>query len=216
MYLDSHDYQTIWNLAHNWANSNADSSDETHLTPEVKIFIQRILVAINGGKISVRNRRFQIFQDDSTITFLLDLGHFRKFNQCLRKDIFNKVYLDSLYVKRAEILAWCETDFLSPPHIWQSKISLPNNPDIYDSSDDENEGWYTDLSERRKQRVACLNLAKKLWLISPSLTYEEIYIHPTMKQYGNPNVFSLEAFKKWARPFAPDQAKIGGRPIKNK
>ena len=55
MYLDSHDYQTIWSLANNWADSNADSSDETHLTPEVKIFIQRILVAINGGKISVRN-----------------------------------------------------------------------------------------------------------------------------------------------------------------
>ena len=114
------------------------------------------------------------------------------------------------------MLSWCEEDYLNPPPIWQIKNNLLNNPETYDSSDDENLTWYSELTEARKKRVACLELAKKLWLISPNLTYEEIYNHPTMKQFGNPTVFSLEAFKKWSRSFAPDEAKIGGRPIRNK
>ena len=216
MYLDSVDYQTIWKLAHNWSSADADSSVEDSLTPEVKIFIHRIMAAINQGKITVRNRRYQIFQDDSMLNFIFDFSHFRQFNQCLKKDIFIKAYLDSLYVRRSDVLNWCDTDFLSHPPIWQLKNKNSNNPEVYDSSDDENVGWYNDLSETRKKRVACLELAKKLWLISPHLIYEEIYHHPTMKQFGNPNVFSPSAFKKWSRPFAPDAVKVGGRPIKNR
>ena len=216
MYLDTHDYQTIWKLAHNWSNADLEYSDEVSLTPEVKFFIQRIMIAINQGKITVRNRRYRIFQDDSLFNFVFDFSHFRKFNQCLKKDIFIKAYLDSLYLRRSEVLSWCEIDFLSPPPVWQLKSSESNNPEVYDGSDDENDSWYNELSDNRKKRIACLELARKLWLISPHLTYEEIYKHSTMKQFGNPNVFSFSAFKKWARPFAPDQIKVGGRPIRNK
>ena len=216
MYLDSQDYQTIWKLAHNWSNTDPESTNENSLTPETKIFIHRIMSAINQSKITVRSRRFQIFQDESVFSFIVDFNHFRKFSQCLKKDIFIKAYLESLYVRRSDVLTWCDNDFLSPPPIWQIKNNQLNSVGVYDSSDDENEGWYKEISDTRKKRVACLELAKKLWQISPHLTYEEIYNHEIMKQYGYHNVFSLAAFKKWARPFAPDQAKLGGRPIKNR
>jgi len=217
MYLDSHDYQTIWSLAHNWTNLEPESTDQNNLPSDTKIAIHRIMSAILGSKLTVRNKTFQIFLDDSFLNFIFDFSHYRKFSQCLKRDVFNKSYLDSLYVKRPDVIAWCQSDFLTIPSIWQLRVQDNlQNASEYDASEDENEGWYADLSDRRKQRVACLEMAKKLWLINPSQTYEEIYNHSTMKLFGNPNVFSLDAFRKWSRPFATEYAKTGGRPIKNK
>lgn len=216
MYLDSHDYQTIWKLAHNWNGVDPETTDENNLPLDLKATIQRIMGAVDQRRLTLRNRRFKVFMDESLFIYLIDFFHHRKFNKCLRSDIFIKSYLDSLYVRRAEVLNWCQKDFLTPPPIWQLEKPVINSEDKYDSSDDENEGWYNDLSDRRKQRVVCLDMAKKLWLINSEQSYEEIYNHPTMKQFGNPNVFSLEAFKKWSRPFASEYAKTGGRPIKNK
>lgn len=215
MYLDSQDFQTVWYLAHNWCDADPEITDENNLPGNLKITIQRIMNAIMWNHLRVRTRRWRIFTDESILTFILNFSHYRKFNQCLRGNVFNKAYLNSLYVKRPEVLAWCQKDFLAAPPIW----GLEKNLDVenkYDTSDDENEGWYNDLTERRKQRVACLELAKKLWLIYPDKSYEQIYNDPTMKRFGNPNVFSLDAFKKWARPFAPEQIKEGGRPSKIK
>jgi adenylate kinase family enzyme len=217
MYLDSHDYQTVWKLAHKWCGVNCNEFNEDELPEEVRLYIHRILAAINSKKITVRNKSMQIFHEETWVDFIFDLKHHIKINRCLKKDIFVKEYLDSLYVKRSEVLSWCINDFLEPPFIWRTENSFGVQvSNFYDSSDDDNEGWYNELTERRKQRVACLEMAKKLWTINASQSYEQIYNHPVMKQYGNSNVFSLDAFKKWARPFAPDQIKEGGRPIKNK
>lgn len=214
MYLDSHDYQTIWKLAHNWEGLDSDTTNENEIPQNLKITIHRIVNAVMWRNLSVRNRRWQIFADDSLLTFIFDFSHYRKCGKCLKSNYFSKSYLDSLYVKRPEVIAWCQKDFLPIPSIWQlGKIVVPN--DKYDSSDDDNHSWYNELSERRKQRISCLEMARKLWLINPQQTYEDVFNHPTMKQFGNPSVFSFDAFKKWSRPFAPEHATTGGRPNRN-
>lgn len=216
MYLDSNDYQTVWNLSHKWANSDPDLSTVENLTEDVKLNIHRIASAIYRSQLQARNKKEPILINNSLFATLIDFSHFLKLRACIYKDVFDKKYLNSIYIRRAHVIDWCEKEYLNVPAMWEykNKSSLTNVE--YDSSDDENITWYSELTDARKKRVACLELAKKLWLISPNSAYEEIYNHPTMKQFGNPTVFSLDAFKKWSRPFAPDDIKIGGRPIRNK
>lgn len=217
MYIDSDDYQSIWKLAHNWVSENSEATNPEELSKDLQVAIQRIASAILSNALLARSKRLIILQDDSFLTFIFDFRHIVRLYKCVHSDKFNKAYLDSIYVKRSHVIDWCKKEYLSLPPIWDIEENLSAKANqSYDATDDENEGWYNELSERRKKRVVCLDLAGKLWLINPNQTYEEIYNHPTMKQFGNPNVFSFEAFKKWSRPIASEYAKTGGRPIKNK
>lgn len=210
MYLDSKDYQTVWNLAHNWAGIDPDSTDSQVLPQEIQQSIHRIVSAMVRGDLPARTKWFGIFIDDSFFTFLFDFRHYRRIHKCLHGDVFDKPYLNSIYVRRPGVLAWCEKEYLDPPPIW--RLNEGATPTLVaDELDDENQGWYDDLTDQRKRRVGCLEMAKKLWTLDPDQTYAKIYNHPDMKKYGNPSSFSLEAFKKWSRPFASEYAKSGGR-----
>jgi hypothetical protein len=215
MFLDeNNDYLTVWKLAHNWANVSPDNSDPSALPNEVKQGIHRTLSAIANRAITARNRKKVIFADEDTFEFLFfEIFNYLKLLKVQRKSVYDKSFLDSVYVKRAEVLRWCQNDFLDPPPIWQLSESNSSSSVSNDNDDeDEETSWYDSLTPKRKQKVACLELAKKLWKINPEWSYEEVFRHSIMKQYGNPEVFTLRSFKEWAREFAPETAKIGGRP----
>lgn len=115
MYLDSKDYQTVWQLAHNWVDADPEKSDPNLLPDELKHSIHRLMSAAINQAIPSRTRRFKLFMDDSFFTWLFDFLHFRKFGKCLRNDEFDKPYLSSIYLKRGDVLRWCQSEFLSPP-----------------------------------------------------------------------------------------------------
>lgn len=211
MYLDNSDFHTVWKLAHNWTGLPLDGTDPANVPTPLREAVHRLLHAIVLGEISVRTRSRVIFAENSFINNLIDLPWIFRFRKCLRRNSFDTKLLDNLYVKRAEIISWCEKNYLPIPPIWDLQNSKKPTVDDYDPSDDDNSSWYNDLTDRRKARIACLELAKKLWLANPNQTYEQVYENPTMKQFGNPGVFSFEAFRKWSRPFASEFAKAAGR-----
>ncbi|MFZ1850956.1 MAG: hypothetical protein WAU15_01750 [Nitrosomonas sp.] len=61
------------------------------------------------------------------------------------------------------------------------------------------------------QITGCLELAKNLWKENPGVSYEQIYNDLIMKKYGNPSIFTPDSFQKWAKDYASDAAKKGGR-----
>jgi hypothetical protein len=213
MYLDSKDYQTVWQLAHNWVGANPVESDPSALPAELKEAIHRLMLAALNQAISIRTRKWSFFVDDTFMSFIIDFGHFKKFRKCARYDEFDKAYLDSIYVKRSDVLRWCQNEFLTPPPIWQpAEINSQTPAQDNDAEEDEETGWYENLSGKRKQRVACLEMAKRLWEIKEKQTYGEVFNHPQMLLYCKPSAFSsLRAFKVWAGEFAPEYAKNGGR-----
>lgn len=209
MYIENSDFATVWNLAHNWTGFDPQTTDAEQLPQEVKECIHRILYAAVVGQTYLRIKSRQIFEDESMPTFLFDIRYFRKAKKCLRQDEFDKEFLNSLYVRRASVLAWCLKDFLEPPPIWR----LPQTTSAVNEAEDESETWYDNLTPNRRKRVACLEMAQVLWKLNPQAAYKEIYEHSAMKQYANPKVFSFDAFKKWARRYAPESATRGGRRI---
>ncbi len=211
MYLDSKDYQTVWQLAHNWVGTDPIKSDPHLLSNESKHAIHRLMSAAINRAIPSRTRRLQLFMDDSLLTLIFDFRHFRKFGKCLRNDEFDKAYLSSIYLKRGDVLRWCQSEFFLPPPIWQiENLNALKFDEHIDDSDDDKDKWYDKMSDRRKQRIACLEIAKQLWKENPELSYKEVHSHPAMTRYGYGKSFSFDTFKKWARPYASEPAKQGG------
>lgn len=124
MYLDGEDFQTVWRLAHKWVNADPNKSDLNALSPALMQAIHRLLSAIVIRDIVARIKRISILDDDSIGTVIFDSLHHLKINTCLRKDEFDKDYLDSIYVKRSEVLNWCDKERITPP-LW-----VPKNPSV--------------------------------------------------------------------------------------
>lgn len=122
--------------------SDLDSTDPDNLPPQVLLYVQRVTAAVSRTQLPARNMKRKIFIDDSTISFLLDLSNFRKLRASLFNGVHDKGYLNSLYVKRADVIDWCGKEYLEVPSFWQTKNQGILSSLSYDTSDDENEGWY--------------------------------------------------------------------------
>lgn len=83
------------------------------------------MLAIRNKNISARTRKRSIFIDDSVISLIVDTPHYLKTLNCLLKDAINKTYLDSLYVKREEVIELCIRSHYDLPSCWMPKY-LPD------------------------------------------------------------------------------------------
>jgi hypothetical protein len=208
MYLLGSDYKTVWQLAHNWTGQDSQSDFPPTPSPEVKESIHRIFIAIRNKLISVRTKSRVIMGGDDFLDVLFDIKHDLKFHACLKKDQFDKEYLDSLYVWRPEVLRWCQKDMLPVPIFWQPNLEIEFSGEI--EADEEH--WYKQLTSRKKSIIAALHIAERIWQGDKSLLYEDVLNHDDMKKYNKPQIFpSLDSFKEWARDIAPQEAKTGGR-----
>ena len=116
MFLDGEDFKSVWQLAHNWAGDDPNKTDVKEVSPKLKTAIHRLMHAMANHEISARSRRGRILEDDSFLTFVFDSFHYWEFYQCLRRNKFNKNYLDNLYVKRYEVISWWKNvAFIDPP-----------------------------------------------------------------------------------------------------
>lgn len=177
MYLDSkEDYQTVWQLAHNWVDADSVRSDPTALSNDLKEALHRLMSASINRNISVRTRRMKIFTDETFLSLVLDIRHLRRFWKCRRNNEFDKAYLDLIYLKRGDVLRWCQNEFFSPLSIWKVEQLADSNI----SDDDENAQWRKRLTDRQRRVITCLEIAKHLWLKNSDLAYEEVYNHPIM------------------------------------
>ena len=149
------------------------------------------------------------------ILFGLDKEFNRLWDQLTRKKPFDKAFLDQLYLMRSEVLHWCEKEFREPPACWMPQGMKSSNAEPAQEASDDNDGWYEKITQPRRDKVACLEVAKHLWEQNPELSYEQVRLHPVMVQAGLRYVFTNKNFKRWAHPVAPDEAKRGGRRTKS-
>ena len=99
MFLDGEDFKTVWQLAHNWVGADPNETDINAISLDLKTAIHRLMHAMACREISVRTRKWRVFEDESFLSIVSDLFHYLKFFQFLRKNKFKKSYLNSLYVK---------------------------------------------------------------------------------------------------------------------
>lgn len=211
MYLEGKEFKSIWNVAHLWAGDDPELTDPSALPEGIRDHIQWLIVGHFRGELPLRNK-WWLYIDNSDTSFLtgvLALPTTLKLRKCLSRNTFDKPFLDSLRIARGELIRWCHKEFRVPPQFWMPddiKGETTTNDD-----EDEDASWYESLSDRKKQRVTMLEIAKQLWAQDQNLSYQDVYKHEALNKYGYANKCSLEVFKKWTNPYAPESAKSPGR-----
>ena len=119
MILEGIEFETIWKVAHKWGNQNPNTGDPDSLNPFVKERLMRIARAIMHKKISVRkSNNMPVLDNWLLIDMLIDWQAFWLLRNTYFYHRINKQFLDNLYVSRAELLKWCNNEFLAPPQFW--------------------------------------------------------------------------------------------------
>lgn len=210
------DFKSIWQLAHDWVGENPDQTNPSAISFGLRLAIDRLIRAIGRGEISANWKGYRFFEDHSFLSSILDFWHIGKFYRWLMHNKFSKDYLDNIYVKRNEVITWCEkVALLDPPPCWSNKKTAVNGLAISESvdPDDENNSWYEKITQRRRERVTCIEIAKQLWEKNPDMSYEDMQNHPIMQQFGYSSTFPFKPFKNLVRNVASEDAKLPGSPI---
>ncbi len=204
---DNPDYQTIWQLAHNWENADPNESDENALSPELKKHIHRLLEASDKQEISVQTRQRRILIDDSFFALVADFVHIIKFKILLRGSKANRIYLDSLFVKRNEVIDWCTKDYIDIPPCWAQK-QLPNEQ----VTEKETKNYRP--ANETEDRIRCQAIASALWELDPDIHPVHMARSKIMQRFGNGRTYGEETIKEWIRDVDPIKNRKKGAPPK--
>ncbi len=208
MFLDDNpDYQTVWQLAHNWADADPDKTDTNAISPKLRENIIRLMLAIRNKKISARTRKRSIFIDDSVISLIVDTPHYLKTLSCLLKDAINKSYLDSLYIKREEVIDLCIRSHYDPPSCWMPKY-LPDGQIITKEAKN-----YRPANEI-EDRIRCQAIASALWELDPAIHPIHMVRSKIIQQIGNGRTYDDETVKEWIKNVDPQKKRKKGAPPK--
>lgn len=175
--LEGIEFESIWKVAHKWANKDFNHSDIANLDPFVKVRMQKMARAVMLKKLGLRNAN-NIIEMDSwmLINMLVDRKVFWNLRNCYFKNIINKDFLDSRYVSRSEVLRWCEAEYLSFPDFWIEDNTLSTLPEALKDKK---------ISNRESDKVACRALASALWHIDPRIEPSHMAKSYFLSKYGN-------------------------------
>ncbi|MBK9661560.1 MAG: hypothetical protein IPO71_00020 [Nitrosomonas sp.] len=209
MFLDDNpDYQTVWQLAHNWADADPDKTDTNAISPKLRENIIRLMLAIRNKKISARTRKRSIFIDDSVISLIVDTPHYLKTLNCLLKDAINKAYLDSLYVKREEVIDLCIRSHYDPPSCWMPK-HLPDGQTV------TKEAKNYRPADENEDRIRCQAIASTLWELDPAIHPNHIARSKILQRIGNGAQYDISTITDWIAELDPQKDyRKPGRPPK--
>lgn len=208
------EFLSLWSVAHAWENLSPGAINAIDIPESIQANIDSLLLSFMREEIPLRTSYgYRVLGHTFLHAILgLDTDYERIADQLYRKTSLDKSFLDGLYIKRSDFLRWCENEYREPPACWAPQPTKAGDKQLAEDIDEaEEEGWFDQLTERRRRIVACLEVAKHLWQKDPKLSYEDVYNDPLLAQTGLRMFFTPESFKKWARRVASDDAKRGGR-----
>ena len=212
------EFLSLWSVAHAWENLPPESTDAIDIPVSIQAHVDSLLLAFMREGLPLRRANGYRVVGHTFIQTMLGLDKELELiaDQLYRKTPLDKSFLDDLHVKRSDLLRWCINEFRQPPACWA--ISPENQRDDRPEDDEEefeHGGWYAQLTPRKRKIVATLEVAKQLWKVFPDAEYSDVFHHQLLKDTGLSSVFSYKSFKKWAQPYAPDEAKKPGRRVES-
>jgi len=203
MFLEGVEFESIWNLAHKWANQDPAKTDLNHLSADVKEKIQRIARAAILKKISLRQELNIVFDSYIILNMLIDWRIFWPLRACYYHDRFNQSLLDSLYVTRAEILKWCELEYLTPPAHWMPNLLTPSEPDTNKKPS---------LTRSDKAEIAWRSFAQSMWMIDPRIHPKHMAESEYFRSLDKDHIYGIDTVKGWIADLDPQSGQRNGRP----
>lgn len=207
MFLKGIEFDTIWRVAHKWVDQDPNTNNIESLQDLVKIRIQRLARAVIKGKLSLRKSNGVPALDSGFIfSITLEREIFWPLRNCYVKEKFDQSLLDSVYVSRAEVLKWCEGEYLSPPQFWLENNLTSNFPEKSKNSP---------ASKRDKAEAAWKAFAQALWLIDPRIHPSHIAKSEALRKFENVKDYTPDTVRDWIVGLDPLKgSEILVRPVK--
>lgn len=117
----------------------------------------------------------------------------------------DKKLLDSLYISRAEVLKWCNDEYLALPQFWLEDNQLSKIPEKAKDAP---------ASKRDKAEATCRAYAQLLWMIDPKIHPKHIAESETLKRLENVKGFQADTTRQWIIDLDPQKSdrKTGAPP----
>lgn len=204
MILEGIEFETIWRVAHKWANQDPSASNAESLDPFVKERLQRITRAVIHQKLSLRGSNSMPALDNWLVTnMLFERKVFWGLRACYYHQKIDKSLLDSFYVSRAEVLKWCNEEFLALPKFWLEDNIFSNIPEKSKDSP---------ASKRDKAEAAWRTLAQALWMIDQRIHPSHIADSEALRKLEHLKDHKPDTVKGWIADLDPLKAERDGRP----
>lgn len=204
MILEGIEFDTIWRVAHKWANQDPNANNIESLHPLVNERLQRIVRAAVFRKISLRNsNNMPVLDFWIVINMILERKLFWGLRACYFYQKFDKTLLDSVYVSRAEVLRWCESEYLSPPQFWLEDNLISKIPEKSKDSP---------ASKRDKAEAAWRAYAQALWMIDQRIHPRHIADSIAFRKLENVKDYKPDTVRDWIADLDPLKADRDGRP----
>jgi hypothetical protein len=208
MVLVGIEFDSIWAIAHKWADKDPSNSDPDALNDFVKARIQLMARAVILRRLTIRDSDgMPIMESNIVINAIWDHKPFWHLRASYFHNKFNKEILDSHYLSRSELFRWCEAEYLSFPQYWIDDNAFSKVPEALKDKP---------ASTREKDKAACRALASLLWSIDPRIAPKHMAESKQLKQFGNAHNYTDEkTVKGWIADLDPqkNERKEGRPPI---
>lgn len=189
MILEGIEFDTIWRVAHKWANQDPNTNNTESLHPLVSDRLQRMARAAIFRKLSLRDTtNTPVLDSWLLINMIFERKIFWGLRACYFHHKFDQALLDSVYVSRAELLKWCEVGYLSPPQFWLEDNLISKIPE---------KAKHSPASRRDKAIVAWRSFAQALWLIDPNIHPRHMAESNALKELENVKGYSPDTVRDW-------------------
>lgn len=197
MILEGFEFETIWCVAHKWGNQNPNTSTSETMNQFVKERLLRITRATMHQKLSLRrSNNMPVLDGWLFMNMILDWKVFWAFRNTYFFHKFDKELLDSLYVSRAEVLKWCDEQYLAFPQFWLDDNQFSKIPEKTKD---------TNASKRDKAEFAWRAIAELIWMIDPNIYPVHIAKSKAIRQIDNIQDYTPETVRDWIADLDPQK-----------
>lgn len=198
--LNKNDFRSMWEIAFRWEGIEPPSDDKQDMPEGVIDKLDKLIWAFKRDRIALRYFPGNIVMREDLFEMLFMDWTMLRFNRCLVRKKFPHSLFANRFAYRADILKWCEDDYIEPPEFW---TSIPQSL----SSDSEEIGKESLASDyigpEQKTFIAslvsgvfrhrnskfdsmiCQAIARTLWDQYPDMTIEDMKKHKAIQIYGN-------------------------------
>ena len=177
--LHRNDFRSIWELSHVWAGCPLSSNSGGSPDAAVVDKLQKIIWAFLRKKISLRRESGRLVPPDNVYLYVFNLNRTRtRLVESVVQERFDQEFLSGLFVMRSDVLKCCSEEFLDPPSLWGSNLSLQRDG----QTDRVTAGRHRD---DEVNKLLCQAIARTLWDLDPQIHPAHMLKHKAIRKYAN-------------------------------
>ncbi|MGZ3974327.1 MAG: hypothetical protein ACXWAT_10120 [Methylobacter sp.] len=214
--LDLEEFKTIWEIAFLWEGAQPPDNDPSNIPDGVRKKIEKLIWAFREDQLKLRDADGQYVYDGKDLLDFLFLNQARKqLRKCYKQKNYPKSVLDNFFIKRSDLLKWCQEDFTTLPEFWVEDASKP----MRDAALQPKQLFGRHINQEQDKQL-CQSIAQALWDLDPNIHPAHMAKSWAILKYGNGNHYKgkdedFDTIKKWIKEVDPQRDSRGdGRPPK--